>query len=701
VVVAAGLGSMCLMAASAAATVIHVNTTRETAVFAPHVPGSPNVPSAYNSTIVGDDSTATECSLRQAINSANTHTAHFGCPAGSGNDTIELPAGTYHVQDNFFIEEKMTFVGPNAGLAGNDPNRGPEAVLSFDNNPNWSAQVAMFWLDQPSDTGDAKGAGTSFDGVEMQGGFVPDCNVSRPCEIMAIVQPSKIDQEGYTLTNSILRDFSVGVYLGGRDTLTRDLFEDDRANPAASANGWDIYSDWVYMSHDTIIDDNVFKNPDLGGIILQNGDGTRSTVSGAQVEHNLFLKEENHDLGLFLLQTSGVVIKDNLFYGPSPPPLPDRLDTAIRMDHVDHVQITANTMTGWGNGIKIGGIPLPGPEGSTDDTIAFNRIYDNLYGVRVESTVTDGDYGPLAVDANDNWWGANGGPGSTGARPGAIQPVNGVQFFDSDGNPVPNQGGLTVDRWLHLTCSVPATVEVNVPAPVIGQVLGMPTVNVTSSTPPWFFDHADPLMAASAPGVGNVFGFDQVPDQGPNNAQLTGTLLATNTGSGDVLVDLDSERVACPLTVTPGPNPDIGKDPDSPAVMAGGLAGFRITVTNRGSVTAHDWWVCDRIPRHMTFVRASRKLRRLGSLRCLVVGTLRPHQRVSFHVTLRVASNAPSTLTNTGDVIPGPPAGIPEPPTGSPAPPGAPPPVKIPIKKTGSKVKVRHPAPVPPPLVTG
>ena len=98
-------------------------------------------------------------------------------------------------------------------------------------------------------------------------------------------------------------------------------------------------------------------------------------------------------------------------------------------------------------------------------------------------------------------------------------------------------------------------------------------------------------MAASAPGLGNVFGFDQVPDQGPNNAQLTGTLLATNTGSGDVLVDLDSERVACPLTATAGPTEGIDKVPDSPTVTAGGPAGFRITVTNRSRVTARNLWI--------------------------------------------------------------------------------------------------------------
>lgn len=158
------------------------------------------------------------------------------------------------------------------------------------------------------------------------------------------------------------------------------------------------------------------------------------------------------------------------------------------------------------------------------------------------------------------------------------------------------------------------------------------------------------------------------------------------------------------ITIAPGcgPPPIVDKEADSPTVTAGGLAGYRITVTNRSRVTARNWWVCDRAPRQMTFVRASTNLRRLGRLRCLVIARLRPHQRVGFHVTLRVASNAPSTtMTNIADLIPGPPPGT----SGSPGgaiPPA--PPAQVPIAKADAKVKVRHPAstaPVAPPPVTG
>jgi uncharacterized repeat protein (TIGR01451 family) len=234
----------------------------------------------------------------------------------------------------------------------------------------------------------------------------------------------------------------------------------------------------------------------------------------------------------------------------------------------------------------------------------------------------------------------------------------------------------------------------------------MPSVDRTASTEPWFTSIHDPLMAAGVSGVtGNVSGFGVPPSNGVLRGQviagggaLTGTLVATAPGAGAGDVALDSEQVACPFQAAPGPGPDIGKDPDSPTVTAGGLAGYRITVSNRGRVAARNWWVCDRMPRRLTFVRATRTLRRLRSLRCLVIPRLGPHQHIGFHVTARVASNAPSTLTNDAVVIPGPPGATP----GTPG--AAPPASQVPIAEVGAKVKVRHPASTPPapaPPVTG
>ena len=116
------------------------------------------------------------------------------------------------------------------------------------------------------------------------------------------------------------------------------------------------------------------------------------------------------------------------------------------------------------------------------------------------------------------------------------------------------------------------------------------------------------------------------------------------------------------VSITPsnGPGPPgcdvpIEKKADQSTVRAGGRVGYRITVRNRGRLAARNLRACDHIPRRTTFVSADHKLRRIGRQRCLVIASLRPGQRVSFHLVLQVNANAqPGTLSNTGDVKPPP-----------------------------------------------
>jgi uncharacterized repeat protein (TIGR01451 family) len=116
----------------------------------------------------------------------------------------------------------------------------------------------------------------------------------------------------------------------------------------------------------------------------------------------------------------------------------------------------------------------------------------------------------------------------------------------------------------------------------------------------------------------------------------------------------------------PGCDLVIDKEADAGTVIAGVNAGYTITVRNRGRGSAGNVRVCDRVPRGMTGVGASRKLSRLGGRRCLVIPRLGPGQRVSLHVDFRVDGSAPpGTVANIADVTPGV-----EPP-GSPEPPGA------------------------------
>ena len=168
--------------------------------------------------------------------------------------------------------------------------------------------------------------------------------------------------------------------------------------------------------------------------------------------------------------------------------------------------------------------------------------------------------------------------------------------------------------------------------------------------------------------------------------------VTTAKGAGPPTCDLPIEKHADVSTVSPG-----------------GRVGYRITVRNRGRLSARNVQVCDRIPREMTFVSADRKLRRLGSRRCLLIPRLAAGQRVSFHLVLHVNAHAPpGTEENIVEEIPGvkPPGSLPLPP---PAlvdlPPGAKTTPIPPAKEAKAIVKVlakrtgRRP-PAPPP-VTG
>lgn len=180
------------------------------------------------------------------------------------------------------------------------------------------------------------------------------------------------------------------------------------------------------------------------------------------------------------------------------------------------------------------------------------------------------------------------------------------------------------------------------------------------------------------------------------------------------------------VTTADGPGPPgcdvpIDKQADTSTVSSGGTVGYTITVRNRGRAIARNLLACDHIPRRMTFVRADRRLLRLGRRRCLLIPGLAPGQRASFHPVLRVNTDAPQgTVTNIADETPG--VGPPTPPLAPSTPPvalpGLPPALTAPrpdvpgkrakiiaVKRAKSVVRVVakrvRPRRPPPPRVTG
>jgi uncharacterized repeat protein (TIGR01451 family) len=159
----------------------------------------------------------------------------------------------------------------------------------------------------------------------------------------------------------------------------------------------------------------------------------------------------------------------------------------------------------------------------------------------------------------------------------------------------------------------------------------------------------------------------------------------------------------------PGCDLTIDKTPDSPTVTAGGVAGYQITMHNRGRLAARNLLLCDRIPRRTTFVSASRKLRRVGNQRCLTIPRLGPGKSAGFHINLHVASDAPAgNLPNIADILPDETPGLPgQPPLSSVSLPDLPANVAAaiaaapPITKVKVLVKILRAIRTAPPPVTG
>lgn len=61
-----------------------------------------------------------DCSLREAVEAANTDAAVDACPAGSGEDTIVLPAGTFPLASQLVVSDAdgLTIVGAGASSTG-------------------------------------------------------------------------------------------------------------------------------------------------------------------------------------------------------------------------------------------------------------------------------------------------------------------------------------------------------------------------------------------------------------------------------------------------------------------------------------------------------------------------------------------------------------------------------------------------------
>ncbi len=92
-------------------------------------------------TTADDDNFAPSCSLREAITAANNDAAYGGCPAGSGTDTITLPAGTYTLDSELPAVTSTIIINGNSAAntiiqANANPNTSGYRILTVNSGGN-------------------------------------------------------------------------------------------------------------------------------------------------------------------------------------------------------------------------------------------------------------------------------------------------------------------------------------------------------------------------------------------------------------------------------------------------------------------------------------------------------------------------------------------------------------------------------------
>ena len=341
--------------AAAAAATIKVNETEESATF---VPGG-DTPDGYSDSIDDLSNDNGQCSLREAIEASNTDAAVDGCAAGDGpGDIVEMPAGHYHVYDTLIVLKRWRSAARTPG----DPATTPIAADRDDHyaglQPEFHRPARAVLARRALAQRSRARRRLQFNGLTLAGNSNPLCvraGLSGAyCEESAIVQPEKSGggpdtAPGLKLRNSIVRDFTAAIYLGGeRAVIARNLFMNNQSLlDRATKVGTDVYSDATYTNLNPVVVRNVFANPRIAALQLQGVPDVGEQVFGGLIRGNLVNLQSEASFGILLLATHGQRVQDNVIRDLSPPPLRELccID-GIHLDAVDDVESTATRSPG-------------------------------------------------------------------------------------------------------------------------------------------------------------------------------------------------------------------------------------------------------------------------------------------------------------------------------------------------------------------
>lgn len=226
----------------------------------------------------------------------------------------------------------------------------------------------------------------------------------------------------HSVTNNVVRNNTIGLSLsndGGQTVIRQNLFADNNVPGAAAGNG--IYGDTG--SENVRIDENEFTGNDNAAVTLTETTGRNSDIDITDNELT-----QNRGIAVFL--TDDLTVTGNTINDTDSGDGNGRFSAIYLGGGVDDALVQDNTVMLASTGVRIDNQV---PEPNTDVEVLGNTLTDNDNGIRISNGATSGtlevhgnrlvdnttaainneDPGD-SVDAENNWFGCNEGPGSAG-----------------------------------------------------------------------------------------------------------------------------------------------------------------------------------------------------------------------------------------------------------------------------------------------
>lgn len=299
--------------------------------------------------------------------------------AAAPGDVIDVAPGTYNEQ--VAINKTITLRGANAGIDARSRTGAGESIITHADGP-----VQILADDVVVDGFTIQGASTD-----------PSLPPFSALGAGVWTNPSfSVTNGGHRIQNNIIQDNIIGLYLNNtsaiQSVVRRNLFRNN--NLDGPAGGRSIYSDLVIQN--AVIDENSFTGDGDAGIFLAGSLGLQSDIT---ISNNVALNERL----LVLFNTTSCVISGNTVTGS---PFSSGI---IIAGGNDGVMIRSNALINNLNfGLRIGDFIGSAP--NSNISVDHNRIVGNPSGgLLVDPAGYTG-----VLDAQNNWWGCNAGPGLSG-----------------------------------------------------------------------------------------------------------------------------------------------------------------------------------------------------------------------------------------------------------------------------------------------